>query len=116
MKRDRPLIPLAQLLSYIRDNTIKKQVRKAAILERATRLATDADVDKRLKECCCPVCYYGETRMYLTAMTIGNCRGCNKSLMSGSSHLDEFCLDCASTYHMCRECGADLDLRTRKKL
>lgn len=49
------------------------------------------------------------------AMTEASCGLCQKPLMFGSTCTDRLCPDCARNNGLCKHCGADLELKDRRK-
>jgi hypothetical protein len=111
MERYQPVIEPDELVRHILRITHRNKVSVAASLERARRLASDEDREKRLNVLLCPYCYYAPATLHGAAMTYTNCRCCDGQIISGSTHTDEFCPACAKKHNMCKECGADLDLK-----
>jgi hypothetical protein len=109
-------IPIEKLLEKIRFRTQQNRVKVEASLERARRLAGDEDRTKRLAEVLCSFCFYRGPTVHGAAMTTTHCRLCEKEMLFGSTGVDDFCHDCARKYRMCRQCGADLELKDRRKL
>lgn len=84
------------------------------ILELANSYIKDPEKDKRLLKCNCLSCYYS-SRIGGAAMTTTNCSLCGTSMNFGSTCIDKVCLDCAKKFDICAHCGADIDLKIRRK-
>lgn len=48
-------------------------------------------------------------------MTTQPCMCCYKPVMYGSTATDALCMDCAREHDLCKRCGGDIELRTRRK-
>lgn len=83
-------------------------------LERAKRLTEDTFKKERLAEQNCKCCFYG-SRIGGAAMTTQPCMCCHKPVMYGSTATDALCMDCARENELCKRCGGDIELRTRRK-
>lgn len=75
----------------------------------------DADRKKRLLSALCPVCYYNQSRIGGAACTRAQCAFCDAILNSGNTNIDVMCQRCAASYGLCKHCGADVDLKNRRK-
>jgi len=76
----------------------------------------DPDRVARLKKQECLLCFYADSRIGGAAMTSSNCAGCNKQMGFGSTCVDLLCAECAKKLKLCHHCGADIDLKGRRKL
>jgi len=78
----------------------------------------DADTEKkvRLDDALCPVCHYEKSRIGGAACTSAQCAFCQTVLHCGNTNIDVMCKDCAKQAGLCRHCGADLNLKNRRKL
>lgn len=84
-------------------------------LRRAKELQEDPRKEERLKKHECKACFYLRGRIGAAAMTRQDCGICGKEQMFGSSCTDVICPECAKANQLCRRCGADLELRTRRR-
>lgn len=82
--------------------------------ELAKRIAEDTDKQKRLAEQNCKCCFYG-SRIGGATITTQPCMCCHKPVMYGSTATDALCMDCAREHYLCKRCGGDIGLRTRRK-
>lgn len=82
-------------------------------LKLAEQLRTDPEKAARQEASLCKACYYF-TQMGGAAMTNRECAGCGKDQMYGSTATDTLCLDCANTHSLCKRCGGDQEMRTRR--
>lgn len=122
MKTQKIPLDTALLLNNIKDKTYRAQLRVKRVFEVSEQLMADSEKvgearAKRLSQLLCVVCFYLESgRMCGQAFTASDCRSCGKELMSSNTHTDDFCADCAKKYRICKDCGSDLELKTRKTL
>lgn len=63
----------------------------------------------------CQRCYY-ITKVGGASMTTVLCGICEKEMMFGSTCTDTVCLDCAKKHRLCKHCGGDIDMKTRRKI
>ena len=90
--------------SYIQDAT-----------ENALRCASDIEAKVRQSQGLCKFCFYFMfSRIGGAAMTERPCGICNKVVMYGSTATDKLCLACAKENCLCKQCGADSELRVRR--
>lgn len=108
---------------------------KATIDQRSVEFATDIAIE-RARDCIagalgyttdnnrsarrasleCKTCYYIYTsRIGGAAMTTRPCGICSVEQLYSSTNTDKICLNCAKNYSLCKYCGADLELRPRRK-
>lgn len=92
--------------------------RAAEAIEFAKRLQEDPHKAKRHEAGQCPCCYYRQGgRIGGAAITTKPCDLCETEMTFGSTATDRICRDCSKLLGICRECGADIDLKTsRRKL
>lgn len=83
---------------------------------RALACATDPDKKERRSASFCKSCWYSDGRIGGAAMTNRPCGICEKDQMYSSTATDVLCSPCASSHKLCKECGADVELRPRRKL
>lgn len=79
----------------------------------------DVRKDERRKRGECKSCYY--LRVGVVAGQAFSSRPCkNESCSNESKHANtdvpDYCIDCSTTYGICRRCGADLEFKVRKSL
>jgi hypothetical protein len=81
-------------------------------------LAADATNDtrkaERLKRHECKACFYAG-RIGGAAMTYRKCMSCGSDELYGSTATDVLCMACAVKHCLCKHCGGDLEMRTRRK-
>lgn len=64
----------------------------------------------------CRACYYlFADRIGGAAMTTWYCGLCGTEGLHGSTATPRLCDNCARTHELCRECGGDIKMRTRRK-
>lgn len=101
-------------IATFQNNTWHSKDRYAAIIERAAKLLADPDKANRVKASECVVCFYG-SKIGGAAITSQPCGLCGEMMDFGSTCTDNFCLKCASEHSLCKHCGADVNLKTRRK-
>jgi len=84
------------------------------VIDRAKRITEDTDKQNRLKEQNCKCCYYG-SRIGGQAITTQPCMCCDTPVMYGSTATDALCMPCAKENDLCKRCGGDIEMRTRRK-
>lgn len=84
---------------------------------RALAALSDPKRKERLEKPECICCFYIRTpRIGGAAMTTQPCGKCEQNMMFGSTSTDMLCPDCAKKLKLCRHCGADLNLKDRRKI
>ena len=82
--------------------------------ESCRKVVEDPERAERLAKPECVLCHY-----YFSHAGVGikkdECGLCGKE-MRGSSNMDLLCPECAREHRLCRHCGADLELKNRRKL
>lgn len=112
MKRENKPITL----SDVNDATKRSNYYVSDFKKKAEKLNTDSEKDQRLKERLCLFCYYLNSWIGGATMTEANCGMCQKMTMYSSTCVDVVCTDCADKHKICVHCGADRELKQRKKL
>lgn len=87
---------------------------KSAI-ERARDLEDDSDKECRIKKNLCKSCHYILSAFGGAAMTTQPCGICLEDQMYGSTFTDALCLKCAKENGLCKHCGGDIELKSRRK-
>lgn len=86
-----------------------------SLVESALRFLADKDAKDRRKESKCKRCYYiWHSRIGGAAMTTQYCGICDTPVLYGSTATDKLCLPCALKHELCKQCGADVQLRPRR--
>lgn len=82
--------------------------------------ARDAILDKgrksRLAQRLCPACYYLRGTQHTNVSTTKDCELCSTTMQFGNSLVSVVCDTCATNHKLCKRCGADIELRERRKL
>lgn len=88
-----------------------------SIIERANMMQQDHERIERLAKSECVVCYvpYGSGRAGGAMCTSQECAFCDTVLHSGNTCIDVLCIPCAKANGLCKHCGADVDLKQRRK-
>ncbi len=92
-----------------RANAYVKQV-----IADAKEIETDARKAERLEKHECKACFYN-SRIGGASMTSQPCMSCHADQMYGSTNTDALCKKCAEKHGLCKHCGGDLEMRTRRK-
>lgn len=90
----------------------KEYVRRT--IEEAKEVETDARRKERIEAHECKACFY-RSRMGGAAMTSQDCMSCGDEQMYGSTNTDALCMTCAMEHGLCKHCGGDLEMRTRRR-
>jgi hypothetical protein len=98
----------------LRDRTINARWRVTQARAYADQLSIDPEKTRRHAEQRCIVCYYG-SGFGGAAITSQPCAGCGEVFTYGSTNTDAFCKPCAQARRICKHCGADIDLDTKRK-
>lgn len=101
--------------SEVSERSSSKNERIGFRLARAIRLAADMDVHARRTANMCKDCYYQGPHVAGAAMTTWYCRACNKEGLHGNTAYPFFCKECAKDYDLCVGCGADIELRVKRR-
>lgn len=109
---DRP--PMIMSPSNIEWATNSARRKIEEVLERANQFSTDPKKTKRFESRLCKACYYSEW-MAGQALTSRDCMRCHEKQTYGSTHTDALCLPCAKESGLCKHCGADFDLKSKRK-
>ena len=78
------------------------------------RVTEDSRRKQRLAEQECVICFEG-SRIGGSAVTKWTCAFCGKQGWAGNTAVDVLCQDCATEHGLCKHCGADIDLKNRRK-
>jgi hypothetical protein len=88
--------------------------RMESILKLAENFTRDPEREKRVEDCLCKSCFY-VSRVGGAAITQEPCMCCGEMQTYGSTNTDALCLSCARETGLCKHCGGDRELRTRRK-
>lgn len=83
-------------------------------LKRADIYTNDPQRETRLAASECLVCY-GVSRIGGASCTIAPCPLCGTRLSCGNTAIDVLCTACAKANDLCKHCGADVELKNRRK-
>jgi hypothetical protein len=85
-------------------------------IETAERIAADVDRKTRDQQALCPHCFY-----FMRGSIAGNafcyrpCGLCGVELVHHNTNSDTVCTSCAKKHSLCRHCGSDSNLRTKRR-
>lgn len=102
-------------ISTFQANTYNTKEAYLHIIERAAKLLADPESIKRIEASECVVCFYS-SKIGGAVMTNQECGICDKTMHFSSTATDNFCLDCAVKYNLCKHCGGDIDMKYRRKV
>ena len=85
------------------------------IFNQAERLKADPEKKERIEKCLCKFCYYSASGWGGAAMTNRPCGICESDELYSSTNTDTLCKECSSAHDLCKHCGADINLRVRRK-
>lgn len=84
-------------------------------LEHCKEVVEDSKQSERLDEQECVVCFYS-SRVGGSAITYHMCERCGKEMSFSNTCVDILCEECASEMGVCKHCGADMEMKIRRKL
>ena len=79
------------------------------------KIVYDPDKKARLAKQECVVCFY-YPRVGGAMISFSNCGLCGKEMRFPSTNVDKLCPECAKEHRLCKHCGADIHLKSRRKL
>jgi ribosomal protein S27E len=89
-----------------------------AVFENAIKLARqlteDPESAARLERHYCRSCFY-RTRMAGQAFTAQDCACCGEEQTYSSNSTDILCLPCATTHDLCKHCGGDINMDSKRR-
>jgi ribosomal protein S27E len=92
----------------------RAKARVKSWMQLADDVIEDTEKSERLNRHECKACFYS-SRIGGAAMTYRPCMSCGTSVLYGSTNTDVLCMDCAKQHSLCKHCGGDLEMRTRRK-
>ena len=96
-----------------KNNRARERIDEA--LKRAHRLTEDPDKKIREDNCLCRSCYYlSNVRIGGATITQRPCGICEAIMRFGSTASDVICHACAKDNNICKQCGADMELKDRR--
>lgn len=110
MKRRAPIMDKSSLYRFT--ETSKRRLKET--LEHSDNLRNDPDKKERIEAHECVVCFYG-SRFGGAAMTEQDCMSCGEEQLYSSTATDVLCNKCAKDNNLCKHCGADIELKQRRK-
>lgn len=110
MKQNPAVMNIGNMIGW----TERAKARVAEWLLLADDVLRDVRKPERMKRHECKACFYGG-RIGGSAMTTRPCMSCGHDEMYGSTATDALCLPCAAKHTLCKRCGGDLEMRTRRK-
>jgi len=111
-------LPAARIdLSSVNRNTSRALTQGAEIMALADAYEQDADRYERWKDQLCCACFYlRRGRLAGQAFTDRPCGVCGVSMTFPTTATDALCPECSKKLKLCKRCGADIELRKRRKL
>ncbi len=112
---DYDLLPDVDLQNTVNRHTFyaNKAIEKAR--KNLARCEVDAEREARCNVYECKMCFYLRgARLAGQAFTDRPCDICAKVVTYSSTATMKYCKPCAEKHQLCRECGGDLELRTRE--
>lgn len=84
-------------------------------VEHCRRVVEDYNREKRLEVQECVYCF-NSGHVGGSMITFADCALCGKEMSFGSTCTDVLCPECAKAHRLCKHCGADMELKKRRKL
>lgn len=84
-------------------------------IEHCRKIVEDPDKEKRIKAKECVICFYS-SKVGGSVLTYHMCESCGKEMSFVNTCVDVLCEDCAEKMRLCKHCGADMDMKLRRKL
>lgn len=84
------------------------------ILALAQKLSEDPRREERLRTHKCKVCFY-QARLAGQAFTSRPCMCCGEPQTYQTTATDVLCLECATAHHLCKGCGGDIEMDTKRR-
>jgi hypothetical protein len=94
--------------------TERAQQRVKTWIDHAAEVQADARKTERLARLECKACFYSG-RLGGQAITARPCMSCTSREVYGSTNTDVLCAACATAGDLCKHCGGDREMRTRRK-
>ncbi len=101
--------------NHLREVTIKHKDLLDAFLESATQAEFDLKQEAREEAGECRYCFYYDGKVGSASVTRRPCACCGAEIHSGNTSIGVLCRTCADTHKLCAHCGADRELRVRRK-
>jgi hypothetical protein len=84
-------------------------------IKRANNFQTDPDKPQRLDKFLCIFCFYHGGFIAGQGFTRRDCMRCHQSQTYSSTETHALCEPCAKIAKLCKLCGADIELKVRRK-
>jgi|GEM_PF-1730318 len=84
-------------------------------VSRAREAAEDLRRQERLQKGECRSCFYLVGRIGGAVVTSRPCGLCGEEMLFANTCTDVLCPSCSKSHSLCRHCGADLELRPRRR-
>jgi hypothetical protein len=101
-----------------KSHMISATERAAGRIEDLAKLHDEIKYDlrhtERMAELECKACFYF-SRIGGAACTSRPCMSCGTNQLYGSTNTDVLCKECAQRGDLCRHCGGDREMRTRRR-
>ena len=101
-------------LPYIETKNYEHKHRIEYYREWLAKIDADAEKKDRHAEQECVLCWKASA-MAGAAMTSRQCGLCDEMLRCSNTNVDLLCVSCAKKANLCKHCGADIDLKNRRK-
>lgn len=101
-------------LPYIETRNYEHKARIRFYREQLALIDSDPHRKERLAVQECMMCYKS-SRIGGVTFTFRQCAHCEEILNSGNTNVDVLCQGCAKKAQLCKHCGADIDLKNRRK-
>ena len=100
---------------YITRTTTNKLEYVEFTRERLKNFDSDSNKENRLKEQECKYCYYMRDGIATQAFVEWVCGICNTKQHWHNGAHPRVCRECATKHNLCMYCGADIDLREKRR-
>ncbi len=94
--------------------TCQSRSRMESLIDLARKLENDPERSERIRKSLCRMCYYG-SHLGGAAITDEPCMCCGEVQTYGNTNTDALCMPCAQETGLCKHCGADRELRVRRR-
>lgn len=84
-------------------------------MEQALNATNDPRKSERLAKQECVYCFYMRSGIGGAVLSDRQCGLCDKLVHSCNTAVDTICQECAKAHELCKNCGADIKLRIRRK-
>lgn len=105
---------IVDAVSVYRETADKKH-RVDSMRKRLADFDNDPQRAARLEKSECKSCFYLYGKLGGAAMTLSACGVCDTERHFANTCVDALCKICADKLGLCKHCGADIDLKQRRK-